>query len=152
MPLEEAWEWLAEPERLGRWMAEEAEFDGKVLLLSSVGRCERGEILEKAAPRTWVLDFHRQGWPPGATLLSLRLHRALGGTEVDLFHEGFHRLPPGLCLPVWEEYRRRWEEALRRLCAVVEEKGGTEAESSAEASNENSRPETGPAVSEGTGG
>lgn len=130
LALEETWTWLVEPAKLGCWLAATAETDGATLALSSEDRQERGETLERTAPRAWILAFHREapGWSPAATRLSLRLHRALGGTtEVDVFHEGFHRLPPALCLPVWEDYRRRWEDALRRLSDAVEGKAELEA-------------------------
>jgi uncharacterized protein YndB with AHSA1/START domain len=126
LPIEEAWEWLAQPARLRRWLADEAALEeGGVLSLARArAGSERGRTLEIAAPRLWSLSFEaiEAGW--GApTRLTFRLHRALDGTEVDVFHEGFHRLPPALCLPVWEAYRRRWEEALERLAGAVAEPG-----------------------------
>lgn len=129
LAIEEAWTWLAEPEKLARWLGEEAATDGRILHLTAEGRRESAETLEKLPPRVWILAFARKGagWSHAATRLSLRLHRALGGTEVDIFHEGFHRLPPALCLPVWEDYRRRWEDALRRLSDAVEGKAEPEA-------------------------
>lgn len=135
LPLGEAWAWLAEPARLGRWLADEAEvWEGELALVRAGTHPERGRTLEIAAPRLWSLSFEAMdaGW--GApTRLTFRLHRALEGTEIDVFHEGFHRLPAALCLPVWEAYRRRWDEALERLAREVGEPGHPAAPAAPEA-------------------
>lgn len=124
LPLEELWPWLCEPERLARWLADEVTVEGGVLRLKSAGqREERAEIVELQPPRLLVLAFERDGWG-ASTRLTLRLHRILDGAEADVFHEGFHRLPPALSLPVWEEHRKRWESALALLAAVVEDASG----------------------------
>jgi uncharacterized protein YndB with AHSA1/START domain len=120
LPLEELWPWLVEPERLARWLADEIAVDGAALRLASPGRrAERAEMLEQEPPRLLRFTFERDGWG-ASTRLTLRLHRVLAGAEVDLFHEGFHRLPPALSLPLWEEHRKRWESALDRLAAAAE--------------------------------
>lgn len=123
---EEAWRWLVEPEKLALWLAEEAEVEGgpTLLLRGTAPRVdppvapwrERGRTLEIDPPRVWVLAFERldAGWP-ATTRLTLRLHPAPGGCEVDVLQQGFQRLPLSIGLTVWESYRTRWRSALARL-------------------------------------
>jgi uncharacterized protein YndB with AHSA1/START domain len=126
LPPEEAWRWLTEPEKLALWLAEEAEVEaGPTLLLRGTAPRvdppaapwrERGRTLEIDPPRVWVLAFERldAGWP-ATTRLTLRLHPAPGGCEVDVLQQGFQRLPLSTGLTVWESYRTRWRSALARL-------------------------------------
>lgn len=130
LPREDAWRWLAEPEKLALWLADEAEVEpGGALLLS--GRSprvdlpsghwrERGRTIEIAAPELWVLAFERldAGWP-AATRLTLRLHPTSGGCEIDVLQQGFQRLRLSVGLTVWESYRLRWRTALARLAEVA---------------------------------
>ena len=123
---DEAWRWLVEPEKLALWLAREAEVDpgpgGGIRLLSGEepGCREQGKTVELAPPGLWVLSFERLdcGWP-AATRLTLRLHAAPAGSQVDVLQDGFQRLPLSACLTVWETYRLRWREALTRLAAVT---------------------------------
>jgi uncharacterized protein YndB with AHSA1/START domain len=128
----EAWAWLTEPAKLARWLADEAEVEpgpkGALLLRGSGPRVdppagpwrERGRTVEMVPPEVWILAFERldAGWP-AATRLTLRLHPAPGGCEIDVLQEGFQRLPLSWGLTVWEAYRSRWREALARLAEVV---------------------------------
>ena len=123
----EAWRWLTEPPLLARWLADEALAEGPEgsLLLVGTGeagepRRERATTIELDPPRLWVAWFERldAGWP-APTRLTVRLHPAASGVEVDVLHEGFQRLPLSLCLTVWETYRRRWRTALAALAVAV---------------------------------
>ena len=120
---EEAWRWLVEPDRLTRWLAERAEVvegpEGE-LLLSSGGTRERGRTIEFLPPKLWVLAFEQLdvGWT-AATRLTLRVHAAPMGSEVDVLQDGFQRLPLSNCLTIWETYRRRWRDALARLAEAA---------------------------------
>jgi uncharacterized protein YndB with AHSA1/START domain len=118
LPPAEAWRWLVEPEKLALWLAWKAEMEGgELLLLSGDPPCrERGRTIELVPPGLWVLSFERMdaGWT-SATRLTLRLHTAPGGSQVDVLQDGFQRLPLSICLTVWETYRLRWKEALARL-------------------------------------
>ena len=139
VPREEAWTWLAEPAKLVRWLADEAEVEagpaGSLLLRGSSPRVdpppapwrERGRTVEIAPPELWVLSFERldAGWT-AATRLTLRLSSlpgmagAPGGSELDVLQHGFQRLPLSLGLTIWESYRIRWRTALARLAALTE--------------------------------
>jgi uncharacterized protein YndB with AHSA1/START domain len=122
---EETWRWLTEPPRLALWLAEEATaapVAGGYLELRSPAagnRRERGETLEVTPPRRWVLAFRRldSGWT-AATRLALEAVPRPGGCELDVLQSGFQDLQLSVCLTVWEEYRRRWRDALARLAAV----------------------------------
>lgn len=130
LPPEDAWRWLVEPGKLALWLADEAEVDpqGSLLLSGSGPRVdppaapwrERGRTMEIRPPQLWVLAFERldAGWP-AATRLTLRLHAAPGGCEIDVLQEGFQRLPLSWGLTVWESYRTRWRTALARLAEVA---------------------------------
>ena len=121
----DAWRWLVEPGKLALWLAREAEVDpgptGELRLLwGEPPWRERGRTVELAPPGLWVLSFERldAGWST-ATRLTLRLHAAPGGSQIDVLQDGFQRLPLSICLTVWEAYRLRWKEALARLAEVV---------------------------------
>jgi uncharacterized protein YndB with AHSA1/START domain len=127
---EEAWRWLVEPAKLALWLAREAvvvEGPGGHLELIGTGdpeeteplSHERGRTLEFLPPRLWVLSFEKvgAGWP-AATRLTVRLHRAPGGSEIDVLQDGFQRLPLSAGLTIWEAYRLRWKNALARLAAA----------------------------------
>ncbi|MGH2625176.1 MAG: SRPBCC family protein [Anaerolineales bacterium] len=101
---EEAWRWLVEPERLARWLAPAAG--------------ERRRTLEHDPPHRALLSWEEPGWPV-PTRVTLTLHPAGGGCELDVLHQGFERLPLSTCLTVWEAYRRSWREALARLAVAV---------------------------------
>jgi uncharacterized protein YndB with AHSA1/START domain len=132
LPPEDAWRWLTEPEKLALWLADAAEVEpgpkGSLLLSGSSPRVdppagpwrERGRTIEISPLRLWVLAFERldAGWP-AATRLTLRLHAASDGCEIDVLQEGFQRLPLSQGLTVWESYRSRWRTALARLAEVV---------------------------------
>jgi uncharacterized protein YndB with AHSA1/START domain len=127
---EEAWRWLVEPDKLVRWLAQEAQVEegpGGALHLTGdpvepgmEGRRERGRTVEIAPPKLWVMSFERldAGWP-AATRLTLRLHRAPGGSQIDVLQDGFQRLSLSTGLTVWEAYRLRWKNALSCLLAAV---------------------------------
>ena len=121
----EAWRWLVEPEKLVLWLAREAEVDpgpsgGLRLLCGEPPWQEQGRTVELAPPALWVLSFERldAGWP-AATRLTLRLHAAPSGSQIDVLQDGFQRLPLSIGLTVWEAYRLRWREALTRLAGVT---------------------------------
>jgi hypothetical protein len=132
LPPEDAWRWLVDPEKLVLWLADEAEMEpdpkGSLLLSGSSPRVdpppgpwrERGRTIEQVPPTVWVLAFERldAGWP-AATRLTLCLHPAPGGCEVDVLQEGFQRLPLSWGLTAWESYRARWRTALARLAATA---------------------------------
>ena len=122
LPPAEAWRWLVEPEKLALWLAREAEVDPGELRLRGGDPPfqERGRTVELAPPSLWVLSFERldAGWP-AATRLTLRLHAAPSGSQIDVLQDGFQRLPLSIGLTVWEDYRLRWKEALARLAAVT---------------------------------
>jgi uncharacterized protein YndB with AHSA1/START domain len=133
---EEAWRWLVEPEKLVRWLARQAQVvEGPNGSLDLTGTGDPGETdpgfdpkawrehgrtLEIAPPKLWVMSFERldAGWS-AATRLTVRLHRAPGGCQVDVFQDGFQRLPLSIGLTVWERYRLRWKDALTRLAQVT---------------------------------
>jgi uncharacterized protein YndB with AHSA1/START domain len=123
---QELWAWLTEVDRLARWLADEAELEEEgILTLRTAGeggeaRTERGRTLDRQPPRLWVLAFERagDGWP-AATRLTLRVHARAGGAELDVLQEGFQNLPLSRGLTVWEDYRRRWRDALARLAEVA---------------------------------
>jgi hypothetical protein len=134
---EEAWKWLVEPQKLARWLADEAEVEpgpaGSLVLRGSSPRVdpppapwrERGRTVEIAPPELWGLLFERldANWS-APTRLILRLHSlpgVPGGSELDVLQHGFQRLPLSIGLTVWESYRLRWRTALARLATVVVE-------------------------------
>lgn len=134
---EEAWKWLVEPEKLARWLADEAEVEpgsaGGLLLRGTTPRVdpppapwrERGRTVELAPPELWGLLFERldANWS-APTRLILKLHAVPGGSELDVLQHGFQRLPLSIGLTVWESYRLRWRTALARLAAAVLESSG----------------------------
>ncbi|HXU45831.1 MAG TPA: SRPBCC domain-containing protein [Thermoanaerobaculia bacterium] len=120
----EAWLWLIEPERLGRWLADEAEVTlgtrgGLVLTILDPGGArlrERGTTREMSPPSRWLLDFTPESGRWGtSTRLELAVHPHESGAEIDIRQSGFQRLPLSLGLTAWETYRRRWWDALDRL-------------------------------------
>jgi hypothetical protein len=134
---EEAWKWLVEPEKLVRWLADEAEVEpgpaGGLRLRGTSARVdpppapwrERGRTVELAPPELWGLLFERldANWS-APTRLILKLHAVPGvpgDSELDVLQHGFQRLPLSIGLTVWESYRLRWRTALARLAAAVAE-------------------------------
>lgn len=124
VPLAAAWEWLTDPARLERWLAERVELvpgaAGRLLLErrdeSGALHREGGGTLEIVPPRRWVLAFEQLGesWPV-PTRVTFELREVPGGAEVSVLHEGFQRLSLTTCLTLWEGYRRSWRGALDRL-------------------------------------
>jgi hypothetical protein len=120
----EAWRWLTDPRRLERWLADRAEVDpgprGGLRLerspLAGAIVVETGQTQRIEANRSWVLAFRKEDprWE-AATRLELSLLPAAGVCEVDVLQTGFHLQSLSACLTIWEEYRRRWREALARL-------------------------------------
>jgi uncharacterized protein YndB with AHSA1/START domain len=121
IPPEEAWLWLSDPGRMGRWLAARAEAEEGAVLLHAEDCRERCRTVEMRPPEVWVAAFERldAGWP-AATRLTFRLTAAPGGCEIDILQEGFQRLPLSIGLTVWESYRRRWTRALAELHALTE--------------------------------
>ena len=66
--------------------------------------------------RAWILSFRRDDprWE-AATRLQLTLLDADRGCDLDVLQSGFHLLAMSSSLTIWEEYRRRWRDALERL-------------------------------------
>jgi len=128
VPPDEAWRWLVEPDRLALWLARQAEVvegpGGSLLLTGDPGgeggERERGRTVEVVPPRLWVMSFERldAGWP-AATRLTLRIHHAPGGSQIDVLQDGFQRLPLSAGLTIWEAYRLRWKNALQRLALLT---------------------------------
>jgi len=131
VPVEEAWRWLVEPDKLALWLAREAEVvegpGGSLLLTGDLtgdgGEHERGRTVEIVPPKLWVMAFERldAGWP-AATRLTVRLHplpEIPGGSQIDVLQDGFQRLPLSAGLTIWEAYRLRWKNALQRLAFVT---------------------------------
>jgi uncharacterized protein YndB with AHSA1/START domain len=129
---EEAWRWLVEPEKLVRWIAREAQVvegpNGSLQLTGTgdpgetdpEGWRESGRTVEVVPPKLWVMAFERldAGWS-AATRLTVRLHRAPGGCQVDILQDGFQRLALSTGLTIWEHYRLRWKNALTRLAQAT---------------------------------
>jgi uncharacterized protein YndB with AHSA1/START domain len=122
-----AWRWLTERERLERWLADRVEADpgpGGGLRLERSSPA--GTVIEVATTelidreRQWILAFRQENrrWE-AATRLELTLHDADGGCDLDVLQSGFHLLAMSWSLTIWEEYRRRWREALDRLVRVA---------------------------------
>lgn len=120
VPPDEAWRWLTEPDRLSLWLAERVESEGEDVLLRGPAGDERVKTLESAPPALRILALEKlgEGWT-AATRLTLRVHPAGSGCEVDVLQDGFQRLPLSNCLTIWEAYRRRWRDALARLAEVA---------------------------------
>lgn len=124
----EAWRFLTEPRRLETWLADRA-------VVEAGGR--GGLRLERAAPdgtgsvieigrtqriepeRSWVMAFRKEDrhWEAASTRLELSVLDAGsdGACELTVLQAGFHLLALSACLTIWEEYRRRWRDALARL-------------------------------------
>lgn len=126
---EQAWTWLTDAGRLGRWLAQEARVEtgpeGLLVLRThdeATGRgiVERGRTLTFDQGRLWVLSFQREDaeWE-AATRLSFEVTPGEGGCELGVFHQDFQLLSLSLCLTIWERYRKRWREALERLARAV---------------------------------
>lgn len=120
---DEAWRWLTEPDRLVLWLAERANVEGsegEEIRLSGPDGEERARVLESVPPWLRILAFEKPGAGIAATRLTLRVHPAgPAGCEVDVLQDGFQRLPLSIGLTVWEAYRRRWRDALKRLAEVA---------------------------------
>ncbi len=118
----EAWLWLTEPERLSSWLADRVEVEGEeIRLIGPEGR-ERIRVLESGPPSHRILSLEKldSGWS-AATRVTLRIHAMpSGGSEVDVMQDGFQRLPLSRGLTIWEDYRRRWRDALARLAEVAQ--------------------------------
>ena len=119
----EAWRWLTERDRLERWLADRVEVDtGPRGGLRLERDTASGPVVETARtdridPRqTWTLAFRREDprWE-ASTRLQLTLLDTDGACEVDVLQGGFHLLAMSSSLTIWEEYRRRWRDALTRL-------------------------------------
>ena len=122
---DEAWRWLTEPSRLERWLAERARVEpgpGGGFRLERATATPGGGVVETGRterfdpPRSWVLAFRKDDprWE-ASTRLELTLLDAAGGIELDVLQVGFHHLAMSASLTIWEEYRRRWREALLKL-------------------------------------
>jgi uncharacterized protein YndB with AHSA1/START domain len=121
----ETWRWLTDPRRLERWLADRVEVEpgprGALRLerattdgtfVVETGKTERFE-----PSRAWVLAFRQEDrrWEAASTRLELTVLDAESGCELDVLQAGFHLLSLSACLTIWEEYRRRWRDALARL-------------------------------------
>lgn len=125
----ELWRWVTEPDRMGRWLADDIEVDGEGMRLVSGAEdgsvvTERGRTLAFEDGLLWVMAFERldEGWE-SATELRLELSPD-DPCRLTVLQRGFERLSLSRCLSVWELYRRRWREALGRLAAVLDSASG----------------------------
>jgi uncharacterized protein YndB with AHSA1/START domain len=127
----EAWRWLTERERLERWLADRVEVDAgprggwRLQSDSPAGTVIETATTERIDPaRAWVLSFRRDDprWE-APTRLELTLLPAGPACDVDVLQAGFHLLAMSWCLTIWEEYRRRWRDALERLAAAASGSG-----------------------------
>ena len=126
----EAWRWLTEARRLESWLAERVEVDagprGGIVLERSAPDAAAGRVIETGRTeryepgRSWVLVFRKEDpkWE-APTRLELALVEADSGCEIDVFQGGFQHLSLSACLTIWEEYRRRWRDALARLSGLL---------------------------------
>jgi uncharacterized protein YndB with AHSA1/START domain len=119
----ESWRWLTERDRLERWLADRVEVDtGPRGGLRLERDSASGPLIETARSerfdptRAWVLSFRRDDprWQ-AATRLEITLLDADRGCDLDVLQSGFHLLAMSSSLTIWEEYRRRWRDALERL-------------------------------------
>jgi hypothetical protein len=123
----EAWRWLTERERLERWLADRVEVDaGPRGGLRLERDSPAGPVIETATTeridreRQWILGFRQEDrrWET-STRLEIALDGASGACELDVLQSGFHLLAMSWSLTIWEEYRRRWRDALERLAREV---------------------------------
>ena len=123
----EAWRWLTEPQLAQRWLADRVEIEpgprGRWRLEYSVdGRAvtETAQTDRFDPARSWVLQFRQEDkrWE-ASTRLEISLLDDGSGCEVDLLQVGFHLLAMSSSLTIWEEYRRRWRDALERLAREI---------------------------------
>jgi uncharacterized protein YndB with AHSA1/START domain len=123
----EAWRWLTERDRLERWLADRVEVDaGPRGGLRLERDSASGPVVETARTeridrqRAWTLSFRREDrrWE-AATRLQLTLLDADRACDLDVLQAGFHLLAMSSSLTIWEEYRRRWRDALEHLARQV---------------------------------
>jgi hypothetical protein len=119
LSLAEAWSWLVEDDRLERWLATRVERGSDAaaaqLSLGEIG--EEWRTVEVDPPRRWVGELRQSGWRV-ATRVEIELVAHGTDCALSVVQQGFERLPLSECLTVWEEYRRRWRQALARLAAA----------------------------------
>jgi hypothetical protein len=121
----QAWRWLTEPRRLEEWLADRVEVSpgpGGGLRLERTTPAagtvvETGRTQRFEPELAWALAFRREDprWEAASTRLELSLRDQMDGCELDVLQAGFHLLALSACLTIWEEYRRRWRDALARL-------------------------------------
>jgi uncharacterized protein YndB with AHSA1/START domain len=123
----QAWRWLSDRPLLEQWLADRVEVDlgprGGLRLERDIAK---GIVVEIARTdridpeRSWVLQFRQEDrrWE-ASTRLELTILEAAGGCDVDVLQGGFHLLAMSSCLTIWEEYRRRWRDALDRLAGLT---------------------------------
>lgn len=124
----EAWRWLTESGLAERWLADRAAIDpgprgGWKLEHSVDGRAvvETAKTDRLDPARSWVLQFRQEDkrWEASTRLEIALLDAGDNGCEVDVLQVGFHQLAMSSSLTIWEEYRRRWREALERLARAT---------------------------------
>lgn len=122
------WPWLVEAGRLEMWLADDVEVSGSRpdgLELRGEAFVERARTVSIDRPKSWILDFIRRdaGWT-ASTRVTLESAMHADGCELSVLHQGFQHLSLSICLSVWEEYRRRWAEALERLDQALTARSG----------------------------
>ena len=123
----EAWRWLTESQLAERWIADrvvielgprggwrlERDLDGRTVI--ETARTDRFD-----PGRSWALHFRQEDkrWE-ASTRIEIALTDDGSACEVDLLQVGFHQLAMSSSLTIWEEYRRRWREALDLLARAT---------------------------------
>ena len=122
-PLEVVFEYLVDPAKLCRWMAQDAEVErrlGGVYRLTIDGNVTSGELVELEPPRRVAFTWGWEGGgpvPPGSSTVVVELEPEGDGTLVRLTHRGL----PAEAL---ELHRQGWDRFLPQLAEAAGGQGG----------------------------